>query len=292
MAFTLATYNVLDLFDPDDREKIEALASVVRALDADVLALQEIGSRAALDAVLHRADRGYGEPFVARADKRGIACAIVSRLPVLGRRALDADVLPFPVLHEGDPAPFGARLRLRRAIPVVRIDAGALGVFSLLSTHWKSGRPSPLVAPDGTEREPQTAAERAEGDLRSLVQRASEALFLRRAVDELLAAAPGESVVVAGDLNDVSGSVPVRVLAGEGEGALVDAIFRVPDAERVSVLHGGRPAAIDHVLFAGPLAKRVQSARFENTGLVDPDALPEGSRVLPSDHAPLVVRLT
>jgi hypothetical protein len=210
---------------------------------------------------------------------------------VLSQSALDAPSLPFPVLQEGDPPPFAGRLRLRRSIPVARIDGGELGPISVLSLHWKSGRPSPLVLRDGTEREPQTTGERAEGDLRSLVQRAAEALFLRHAIDELLAAHTTEGIAVCGDFNDVDGSVPLAVIRGDDDGALDDVVLRVPACDRRSVLHGGSPAAIDHILLTAGLAKRVQSARFLNDGLLDPDALPPGTPVLPSDHAPLVVTL-
>jgi endonuclease/exonuclease/phosphatase family metal-dependent hydrolase len=293
MPLTIATYNLLDLFDPADGEKVGALAEMVRRADADVLALQEVGSVEALRAVLHASGCGYGEPHVARADKRGIACAIATRRPVLEASALDATELPFPALHAGDPAPYAGRLRLRRAIPVVRLDGGELGALTVLSLHWKSARPAPLVLADGTEHEPTTATERAEANLRSLIQRAAEALFLRRSIDAFHAARPDDGIVVGGDFNDVDGSVPLAIARGdaEGEQALVDAVHRVPVAERVSVLHGGTPAAIDHVLLSLRLAKHVQDARFLNDGLLDPDHLPPGKRCLPSDHAPFVVKI-
>ena len=229
--------------------------------------------------------------MLGRAPKRGIPCALARKRAVLDVAALDAATLPFPAFHEDDPAPFGTRLRLRRAIPVVRIDGGQLGPITFLSLHWKSRRATPLVLRDGTDREPKTAAERAAGDLRSLVQRAAEALFLRQGIDEILADRPGDGVCVCGDFNDVSGSVPLEVVCGEGEGMLEDVGLRAPLADRWSVLHGGAPAAIDHMLLTPGTAKRVQNARFLNDGLLDPDALPEGTPVLPSDHAPLVVTL-
>lgn len=295
MTLTVATYNLLDLFDlrdgePDER-KIDALAEVVRRLDADVIAFQEVGSIDALRAILAKSGGGFSDPVVGRADKRGIACAIASKRAVLDVAVLDAATLPFPAFHEDDPAPFGARLRLRRSIPVVRIDGGHLGPITFLSLHWKSRRATPLTLRDGTDHEPTTVAERAAGDLRSLVQRAAEALFLRKGIDEILAARPTDAVCVCGDFNDVSGSVPLQVVVGEGEGMLEDVGLRVPVADRWSVLHGGAPAAIDHVLLTPGIAKQVQNARFLNEGLLDPDALPEGTPVLPSDHAPLVVTL-
>ena len=75
---------------------------------------------------------------------------------------------------------------------------------------------------------------RAEGDLRSLAWRAAEALFVRDLVDA--AHAREARVVVAGDLNDVAESVPVRAVRGED---LVACGQAVPRERRFSILHHG-----------------------------------------------------
>ena len=43
MAFVLATFNVLDLFDASDPGRIDRIASLLRAHAPDVVALQEVG---------------------------------------------------------------------------------------------------------------------------------------------------------------------------------------------------------------------------------------------------------
>ena len=66
-------------------------------VDADVVALQEIGPAHLLDAVLDRLPSrgGYAATIFGTADARGIRCALLSRLPVLDARVRTATALPF-----------------------------------------------------------------------------------------------------------------------------------------------------------------------------------------------------
>jgi hypothetical protein len=69
--------------------------------------------------------------------------------------------------------------------------------------------------------------------------------------------------------------------------ALVSVAELIPIAERISVLHGGEPAAIDHALVSPALATRLERCAYDRTGLID---LAGASTAYASDHAPLVVR--
>lgn len=297
MTLTIATYNVLDLFDPEDAasrgrldRRIAKLASRLREADADVVALQEIASKEALVTLARAAGGAYAEPIIARADRRGIACALLTRRPVLSVEMLDAHELPFPVFREDDPPPFPGRLSLRRAVPVARIDAGALGSVTVASVHFKSRRGVPRRDAEGNDLPATRQGEEAEEELRAMVLRAAEALYVRHAIDRLFGGRPDEQLVVCGDFNDILTSTPVRIVMGRGEFALHSCAHGIPPEQRISVRHGGDPAAIDHVLASSRLFERVQSARFLNEGLYDPDTLPEGAAPEDSDHAPLVVR--
>lgn len=297
MPLTIATYNVLDLFDPEDAasrgrldRRIAKLSSRLREADADVVALQEIGSKEALTALARATSADYAEPIIARADRRGIACAILTRRPVLAVEMLDASEIPFPVFRDGDPEPFHGRIPLRRAVPVVRVDAGDLGPVTVASIHFKSRRGVPRRDALGNEIPATRPGEAAEEELRALVLRAAEALYVRHAVDRLFGEQPDELLAVCGDFNDVLTSSPLRILLGHGALGLHSCAQGIPIEQRISVRHGGEPAAIDHVLASSRLFERVQSARFLNEGLFDPDTLPEGVAPEDSDHAPLVVR--
>jgi predicted extracellular nuclease len=301
----IATFNVKDLLEPQNAKerahldaKLAWLAEVVRTLDADVLALQEVGSANLVRTLAGRlpSGGGYGVPVVGTADARGIRCALLSRLPVLATHVHTAEWLEFPRFFATDPNPFGGRIPLRRGVVEVRLDAGFLGPIEVLVGHFKSKHsvplrheasalPAPAIAPAPAADVPVEGRARAEGELRSLVWRSAEALFVRGLVDAHLAR--GARVVVAGDFNDTADSVPVRAIRGTD---LVSCGEKVPAAARFSVLHNGRPEAIDHILVSAPLAEHLTRARFLNESLREhaPFDAPDAAPAIDSDHAPLV----
>jgi endonuclease/exonuclease/phosphatase family metal-dependent hydrolase len=305
MPLTLATFNVKNLLAPRDEreravlgEKLDWIGRMLRACDADVIALQEAGPPELVGAVVDRLGRsaGWGEPVLGTADARGIRCALLSRLPLLEARVQTADALDFPTFVRGDPPPFGRRIPLRRGVVHARVDAPQIGAIDVLVAHFKSARPVPLKDPSGADIEPASARERAEGAQRSLVWRGAEALYVRGLVDDELRAREGAHVVVAGDLNDVAASPVVRTVRGEGAGALLDCTAGIDPAARYSVLHEGRPSQIDHALATAGLYARLRDARFLNEGLRDhaspvtPSGAIDEAPSVDSDHAPLVVR--
>jgi endonuclease/exonuclease/phosphatase family metal-dependent hydrolase len=307
MPLSIATFNVKNLLEPTtgaalaiQSRKLDAIADVLRACDADVVGLQEIGSAALLAQVLDRLDGrgGYTEAIVGTVDARGIGCALLSRVPVVSSRVHTCAALPFPVFRDGDPPPFGARIPLRRGVVQVRVHAEGTGKVDVLVAHFKSGRAVFARDAAGVERHPTTARARAEGDLRSQVWRAAEALFVRGCVDDVLATNAAAQIAVVGDLNDVLDSWTVRALRGgdANEGALLDASAGIPPESRFSTLHGGRKMQIDHVLVTAPLRARIVQARIFNDSLREHDPLPESgpesrdeTPTADSDHAALVV---
>src|SRR6478609_4590172 len=91
MALRVATFNLKDFFAPRaeaERPTVEAkvanIARDLRRANADVVALQEVGSTELLDRLFGKelADLGYAAPVVGTEDKRGIRNVIASRLPV------------------------------------------------------------------------------------------------------------------------------------------------------------------------------------------------------------------
>lgn len=291
MTLSIATFNLKDFFPQppfDFAPKVAWVAEMLARVDADVVALQEVGGPETLDALLARMDRrgGYREPVVGTPDARGIRNALLSRAPIVRARVHTAASLAFPVFHEGDAPPFGARIPLRRGVVVAQIDGGALGPIDVLVAHFKSRRWVALRDARGEEVPPTTPRQRAEAELRSLVWRASEALCVRGLVDEALAATPNGSVVVAGDLNDGPDSTPVRTVRGAD---LASAAEAVPADARFSVLHGGDRALIDHLLVSAPLRAHLTGARLFNDALRDhPPIVPGASPTVDSDHAPLL----
>jgi endonuclease/exonuclease/phosphatase family metal-dependent hydrolase len=283
MGLVLASFNVLDLFDAGD-PRLPGLAALLRPHAPDVVALQEVGSEAVAQAFGEALGGGY-DAVAGGVDDRGICNAVLTRRPIVSQAALRADSLPFPRFRRDDSEPFEGRIPLRRAVPDVVVDGGDLGPVRVLVVHFKSRRATAMRDAANALIGPTSTAEMGEGETRAVVWRCAEALFVRRVVDDRLARTHGEKLVVCGDFNDVSGSLPLRIVAGVTEpdrpDALLDVTERIPFADRVSVLHDGEAAAIDHALLSPTLAVLFESATYERSQLGQPGA---------SDHAPLVVR--
>jgi endonuclease/exonuclease/phosphatase family metal-dependent hydrolase len=297
MSCRIATFNLKDFFLPrNDAErsvapgKLVNLADNLRRANADVVALQEVGEEQQLDRLVKAVpELGYGAPVVGTTDKRGIRCAILSRLPVQWSQVHTAKTLPFPRFIEGDADPFAERIPLRRGIVHVRVEAPEIGEIDVLTTHFKSNLPVRLRAKDGREIEDLTTRARAESAMRSLVQRAAEALFIRGLVDDLMKHSPDHAVCVLGDLNDHHDSLPVRILRGYGapsHDALRAAAELLPAEQRYSCFHGNEKTMIDHILVSERLFGFAKGYEIFNEGLryhgphVEPIAPTEDS-----DHA-------
>jgi endonuclease/exonuclease/phosphatase family metal-dependent hydrolase len=270
-------------------QKVASVAGLLRAADPDVIALQEVGEEE-LCLRLIRDELGWRAPtlLLGSPDRRGIRCAIASRLPIAEQESLLLDRLTFPRFRVEDPEPFA--IPNRRSILRTRLDT-PLGPVSVFTAHFKSQLPTPMKTADGAELPMTSATDWGESIVRSMVQRTAEALALKGLVQQDQAA--GRGVLVCGDFNDVPTSVPIAVLlAGDDERRLVDLAAAVPAERNFTALHRGRPSRIDYVLASRELAARVLEVSISNDTLRDhgpyrPDAPPEPD----SDHAPVVVRL-
>lgn len=200
--FRVATYNLNNYLDqplgtrpaksPAGKAKIR---ESLRAIQADVLALQELGSRSALGelrATLKAGGLDYPHSEFIAAFDTNIHVAVLSRFPIVARRP-----------HTNDHyLLMGKRLRVSRGFAEVDIQVNSSYAFTLITTHLKSRRP---------------VATADEADMRL-----EEARILRAIVDARLKANPNVNLVVLGDLNDVKDSEPVRTILGRYRQALID----------------------------------------------------------------------
>lgn len=298
MTLRIATHNLLDFFEPSPEappsfleEKMAFVASGLRRADADVVALQEVGSEPLVERLAKRELAGLGYAHVAFAppDRRGIRCAILSRLPVLETHVHAAGSLRFPRFVESDPEPFGERIPLRRPLVHLRVSS-ELGPVDVLTLHFKSKLGRAMQSDAGEDLFDATARGFAESQLRSLVLRSAEALFVRGLVDGLLAEGH-DKVAVVGDFNDTLDSLPVQIVSGTGrdlDPALVlsPAAALVPEARRFSARHGSRPQLIDHILVSQSLAQHLAGCEIFNEALRDHGPYdPEAPPATDSDHA-------
>ena len=201
-SFRVGTYNLENYIEqPSGTRPAKTAAGKakiresIRALKADVLALQEVGGtnaffelRASLKA------EGMDYPFWEHVTgwDTNIQVAILSQLPITARR---------PHTNESFLL-FGRRFRVSRGFAEVDIKVNERYSFTLITAHLKSRRPVP---------------EADEMELRE-----QEALILRQKVDARLAANPNANVILAGDLNDSKDARSTRGIIGRGKTALTD----------------------------------------------------------------------
>jgi endonuclease/exonuclease/phosphatase family metal-dependent hydrolase len=200
--FRVATYNLENYLQsplgtrpaksPEGRAKIR---ESLRSINADVVALQEIGGtnvlmelRASLKA------EGLEYPFweLVHGWDTNIQVAVLSQFPMTARRPHTNDAFLL----------FGRRFRVSRGFAEVDIKVNDRYSFTLITTHLKSRRPVP---------------EADEAELRE-----QEAQLLREKIDARLAANPNANVIVLGDLNDNQDSKSTRAVIGRGKHGLID----------------------------------------------------------------------
>ncbi|MBA3500955.1 MAG: endonuclease/exonuclease/phosphatase family protein [Myxococcota bacterium] len=231
----VATFNVRRMFDTvcesgtcesDDYEaqpspaffeqRATQIATAIRALDADVISLQEIETQACLDALLARLDGIHGVlgeiSTVASVDVAVLAKAPIDL--VVRHRADEPLVLP-----DGTTTTFSREL--------LEVHAGGVIVFA---AHFKA------KSSDDPPR------------------RLAEAQVSRRIAMETAARSPDAIVLLAGDLNDTPGSPPLDALTNDG--GLIRLADDLPLSAQSTYYFQGSGQAIDHLLLAPNAAAR------------------------------------
>ncbi|HSR72689.1 MAG TPA: endonuclease, partial [Kiloniellales bacterium] len=122
---------------------------------------------------------------------------------------------------------------------------------------------------------------------------AGQALETRLLLERLFDAEPEALIAVCGDFNAEERQSPLRTIRADPEDtgnpelagrALWSLDGRVPAGQRYSVLHGGRPEMLDHLLVSPALLAGALEVAVHNRDLVD--ELQEGGPE--SHHAPVV----
>jgi len=201
--FRVATYNVENYLDQptESRPHVkspEAKTNVcnnILALNADVLALEEMGGTSALSELCDSLKTGglvyTNWEFVSGMDTN-IHIAVLSRLPITARQPHTNDVYLLD----------GHRFRVSRGFAEVEIRVTTNFTFTLIAAHLKSRRPVPEADEAG--------------------QRLQEARILRGIIDAHLTNNPEAKLIVLGDFNDVKDSDALKAVIGRGRFKLTD----------------------------------------------------------------------
>lgn len=264
---TVATYNVLNLFDdhddpyredegtpkkPDDQ--LRCLAGSIRSVNADVLCVEEVENRDVLESFARTMlmDMGYRDVVSFESnDVRGIECGVLSRFPVgpvTSHRFRDFD----------DGA--GGKARFRRDLLQVRIEPPGCTPFDVFVVHLKSKR----------------------GDAESsLKDRMSEAHAIQSVLGDMLKRDPSARFLICGDFNDTWDSQPLKTIAGDGPTRLVDFLSDLPAGAK-SYNQPPHAELIDYILCSPALAKCYVPKSYR---------IAEGSvATTGSDHNPVIAQ--
>ena len=201
--FRVAAYNVENYLDVPTESRhfaktAEAKAKIresIKAINPDVLALEEMGTT---NALLELCDslkaEGCDFPFWEhiQAYDDSIHVAVLSKLPIVVRH---------PHTNENFLLD-GKRFQVKRGFSEVEIQAATNFTFTLIGAHLKSKLAS---------------ANADEG-----AQRLEEAKILRGIIDARLAADPNAKLIVLGDFNDVKSSDSTKAIVGTGKHRLFD----------------------------------------------------------------------
>ena len=199
----VATYNVENYLDQPAESRPQpksaaARAKVresIRALNPDVLALEEMGQQSAL-MELRSSLKAEGLDFpwweLVSGEDTNVHVAVLSKLPIIARRSHTNEVFLLD----------GRRFRVSRGFAELDIHAAPDFTFTLIAAHLKSRRPVP-------------EADEAE-------ERFQEAKIFRGIIDRRLARQPDAPLVVLGDFNDVKDSGAIKEIIGRGRLRLTD----------------------------------------------------------------------
>ena len=262
----VAAYNILNLFDeyddpyrddegtpPKPREQMQHVAQSIEALNADVIALEEVENRDYLQRFVDvfLPDLGYDNVVLFEGnDNRGIDVALISRLPVGEVRSRRH--LRFPG-HDGAPA------RFNRDILSVTIEPEGGQPFEMWCVHLKSN--------SGGREESEPI-------------RLAEARELRRLLDKSLAANPQARIIVTGDFNDTPGTPTMKTILGQGSTALWSPASDLPGQPPMTYNTGEFKSMIDFMLCSPAMKARYVKGSFN---------VPQGSiETTGSDHNPIV----
>jgi endonuclease/exonuclease/phosphatase family metal-dependent hydrolase len=298
------------------RAKLASLASAVRNLAPDVIALQEVGGPEALADLQAARDGGF--PYAAlskRPDRRGIRVALLSK-----RELHD----PVDVVEFSPNVAFAIHDRRGNAVTTLR--RGALWakleiegmVVHVITAHLKSKLLDYPTPNGGSAFSTNDESLRARTASLALAERTAEAVTLRTLASGILAENPDDALVLLGDLNDVPDAATTQILQGpmgsqpgtgefdrpdRGDPArLFNLSSFIPIARRYSRINSGVPELIDHILVSERLlpmradgkrtTPKVNSYPEAQGGIESVSADPHKRKgKAASDHAPVMAEL-
>ncbi|MBW2733357.1 MAG: endonuclease/exonuclease/phosphatase family protein [Deltaproteobacteria bacterium] len=255
----VATFNVRNFFDSQDdpdtfddvesasavSAKVRALGTALRALDADIVALQEIETLALLERLNGEelGSLGYTEMRLLEGnDLRGIDVALLSRHPIISTTSHARDIFDGVDVQDTDRHGFS-----RDCLEVV-VEPSPARRLVLLINHLRAADYS----------DPQDA----------LFARHAQAARVRQIADSTLTWEPNANLAVLGDLNDVPESRTLSLLT-LGDPPLKDLHDSLSMSQRYTYIYKGDQTVLDYILASPGLVADLEagSARTNHSSV-------------------------
>lgn len=320
----IATFNMESLdAPPRGRASLESRIAALRPqlvrLRADILCLQEVNGQLdtakekrglfALDAVLKgTVYEHYNRVATQSPSGRGVRdrhnLVILTRFPITGADEVWNHLVEPPLYkcQTSEPAQTSPHpVEWDRPMLYADVDLGGGRKMVVVNVHLRAPRAAYVPGQKKDRHNWKTMAGWAEGYFLATVKAAGQALEVRAFLDRLFDMAPDALVCVVGDFNSSDGQAPVRIVLGDeddvGSGELaarmlIAAERSIPESQRFSTIHRGRPHMADHILLSRQAMGWLHHVECHNEGLHDevssPAALPDSPE---SYHAPVVCEL-
>jgi endonuclease/exonuclease/phosphatase family metal-dependent hydrolase len=302
----IATFNLENLAwsaaEPRQFERrVEVLRPILCELQADVLCLQEIAGQKpepgaprrllALDRLVeHTTYANYYRACSTRPGSDAAAdvhnLAILSRWPFRATRQIHHDIVPkwrWSPLGRASADDDPVEIAFDRPLLYAAIEFCADATLHIINIHLRAPRPVPL---------PQSAVSsrtQVEGLFLAAEKRDRQALETRLFVEDLFDQDPDALIAVCGDFNVDEHDTATQLLKADvdgGDRVLAAVETRAASSRCYSVIHGGEPRLIDHILVSLALARRFKDVTILNKDLQD-EAFAQDP-IEGSLHAPIV----
>lgn len=320
----IATFNMESLDEPPRarvslKDRIAALRPQLVRLRADVLCLQEVNgqlnedgnhrSLRALDAVLEGTGyEDYHRAITQSPSGRGVRdrhnLVTLSRFPILGSDEVWNHLVQPPLFQcaTSDPPQNGPEpVQWDRPFLYVDLDLGDGQKLVVVNVHLRAPRAAYVAGQKSDQHNWKSMPGWAEGYFLATIKAAGQALEVRTFLDRLFDLDDTALVAVVGDFNSDDAQAPVRIIKGDEEDTgsgifaprmLIAAERGLPESQRFSVIHRGRPHMVDHILLSQQLLGWLGHVECHNEALHDEVGSPAAVSGAPeSYHAPVVAEL-
>jgi endonuclease/exonuclease/phosphatase family metal-dependent hydrolase len=284
-AFKVMTWNIENLYPAEHRygpntadeyeQKLGALVGAMEHIDADVIAVQEVGDVATFDDLVRRLPRDYRHTVLSdHPDPRGIRVGFISKLALTQREHMidfhpDGLATVPGVGADGDPTEV---TRFGRGIVRVRVRPRPNFNVHLITAHLKSKLLTFRGPRGGTLFSTDDEDLRAKVGGVALIKRTAEAVALRAKANEILEGNADDAVIILGDMNDGIHAATTQLLQGptgseinttgfdrgdKGDYVrLFNLCLHIDEAQRYSRIHKGTGEMLDHIFVSEEMVPR------------------------------------